>query len=1494
MPRKESSQDIPQDRNQLLKELATLRARARSIEEALADTSAPGSASDAALSASHPQAYPLGDPAFPYQRMVEELSEGLVALSPTHAIRYVNRRFAALLDISPERLLDMDFYDLIVLEDRERFEELLKGSVQQHVELQLIGRDERRVLVETSTRDWVVDGIRTFLVVRDLSERRQDRALLTFQTFLLENVNDAVIVLDPQFRISYWNTGAERLYGWTAVEAIGHPMPDLMSSGATDAERAQIVEHLGSIDKPTGQVMHYRKDGKPLRIEWNTLPLRDAAGALTGFVSVARDITPRRQTQQALQDSEQYFARVFERSPTAMLITHLTDGRILDVNDRFLRLTGYRREQLVGQTTTEVQLWDEPGGRPDFTRILAPAAHNLQLRLRTQAGDMRDVRVAADRIGRQGEDIILTMIDDITERKRFEQQLRTHTQQVRQYAADMQRYAQDAQRHAEERQQHAMRLERMVRERTATLEATNEELKKEISARQSEILIRENTEAKLRQVLRSLEDTMLAFRKSEELLRIGIEAAGLVAWTYDPVKDNVVTIARTENWAKMMPEERAPLFGRGIEYVHPDDRAKVTETLARVLAGEAFSQELRLLLPNGAPRWIVTRGRLLTGVSDPHPLVVGVTQDITEHRQIEDELRRLNRELDAERARWQGVVEGIADEVWVANAEGKISLINLPEVTAMGLAEFTNKTVAQIYEQVDLLTPDGRIRPVEDAPLLRALKGEIVRGEEIMRHRESGRTRHRQYSAAPMRDSGGTITGAVAIVRDITEHKNVQQALRESEERLRVAAEAANIGVWNWKPQTGEVKVSANWNIVFGVSPETDVTFETWRNALHPNDRDTAVNALLFAADSGTEYNVEYRVVWPDGSVRWVADRGRGTYDASGRAVNFAGVNVDITERKRTEEALRQALESASQSEERFRSLYHSLPYLAVVFQKQGAEFILTEYNQTAVTLTRGGVAALVGQTARAIYSTRPDMLERIERAFAEQTVIKYESPYRMVTTGEDKYTISTFVFVPPDRVLLHTEDITDRKRAEAALQAANQRTKDILESIQDGFFALNREWQFTYLNQRARGILDPSSPELTGRNLWQEFPKLVGTPLETAYRQAMVKGIPVHLEQGGIITGAVYDIRVYPSAEGISVYWIDITERKRAQEEIKTLARFPAENPNPVLRLNPAGVILYANDASSPLLDGWGISVGDIVPQPLCGVIAHAFEFQQGRVVDVELKDCFYSFSIAPIHESGYVNLYGRDITDRRRAENQVQQLNQHLERRAVELEIANNELESFTYSVSHDLRAPLSFIDVITTTLQQDHGAQLPGHIQRYLDLIRANAKQMDELITSLLALSRLNRQPLQRKPVDMLGLVHEALETLQKQIQRPDMTIEVHDMPNVEADPVLLKQVWVNLIANAAKFTRKCGNAHIEIGCEPCDGKDPVYYVRDNGVGFDMAQADRLFGVFQRLHNEEDYEGTGVGLAIVQRIIRRHGGRIWAEAQVDQGATFYFAFS
>jgi PAS domain S-box-containing protein len=502
-------------------------------------------------------------------------------------------------------------------------------------------------------------------------------------------------------------------------------------------------------------------------------------------------------------------------------------------------------------------------------------------------------------------------------------------------------------------------------------------------------------------------------------------------------------------------------------------------------------------------------------------------------------------------------------------------------------------------------------------------------------------------------------------------------------------------------------------------------------------------------------------------------------------------------------------------------------------------------------------------------------------------------------------------------------ERTAELEKATGLYKSSEERTRRIIECALDAVISMDNTGHITGWNPQAEIIFGWSSEKALGRMLLE-------TIIPERSREAHMQGVAHYLAAG---QGAVINRRVeltalhrdgheFPIELGITPIWTgksvsfsafvrDITERRQAEAALKASeSRYKMlfeYAPDGIVIADPENNYLDANASICRML---GYTRDEMIHMKASDIV------MPGVILQVPVADesierdqsqyhwrwkfrrkngtTFTAEVIASMIPDG--NMLGmiRDITERQRAEEAIQELNAQLEERVIErtakLEAANHELEAFSYSVSHDLRAPLRAVDGFSQAMLEDYAALLPEEGRRYLETIRHGAQKMGALIDDLLTFSRLSRQPLQFQEINTVSLVRGVLEDLRLDEIDRQLDVRLGVLPPCQGDPALLRQVWINLLSNAVKYTRKRDHAVVEIGCEATP-EGNVYFVRDNGTGFDMRYYDKLFGVFQRLHRAEDYEGTGVGLAIVQRIIHRHGGRVWAEAAVDQGACFYF---
>ncbi|GGA85242.1 PAS domain S-box protein [Puia dinghuensis] len=369
-----------------------------------------------------------------------------------------------------------------------------------------------------------------------------------------------------------------------------------------------------------------------------------------------------------------------------------------------------------------------------------------------------------------------------------------------------------------------------------------------------------------------------------------------------------------------------------------------------------------------------------------------------------------------------------------------------------------------------------------------------------------------------------------------------------------------------------------------------------------------------------------------------------------------------------------------------------------------------------------------------------------------------------------------------------------------------------------------------------------------------------------------------------------------------------DITSMKEV-EEIKNYLAIVVKQSNDAIYLHDReGKIISWNEGAEKIYgfsetEALNMKIWNIVPEHLLSEMQAVInEIVEGKKIESkemrritkygQMIDVIFSASVISDLKGDLrsVAITEREITQQKKADQDIRQLNADLRTNLAELERTNKDLEAFSYSVSHDLRAPLRSINGYARIILEDHPAQLDEELQRLFGNIQNNAKKMGMLIDDLLAFSRLGRRRVTKIPVDLTELACMALNDLDEG-ERTRARISIGALPSTKGDPSLLHQVMVNLISNAVKYSGKRAMPEIEIGSSENE-EEYIYFVKDNGTGFDMAYAHKLFGVFQRLHNDHDFEGTGVGLAIVHRIITKHGGRVWAEGQPDRGATFYFS--
>ncbi len=760
------------------------------------------------------------------------------------------------------------------------------------------------------------------------------------------------------------------------------------------------------------------------------------------------------------------------------------------------------------------------------------------------------------------------------------------------------------------------------------------------------------------------------------------------------------------------------------------------------------------------------------------------------------------------------------------------------------------------------------------------------------------------------------------LTREIAERQQAERALRRSERRFRNLVGGSIQGILIHVDRR-PFYVNQAWAEIHGFTVDEVLAMETVAPLISERDKVRMAEyrtRRLRGEETPTQY--EYEAIRKDGSRIWLENRTNVTTWNDEPAI--LSTVVDITERKRVEQAL-------SASEERFRGAIENLQEGFALYDADDRLVLCNdEYRRlhprtedilkpgmSFETLIRANIAR--GVNADAVGNEEEHIRDRLERHRNPRGPI-----VRHITDG------SWFIIkenrTPDGGVVVTETDITELKRAEANLRDSENRIKDIAEAASDYFWELDENFRFSFVSARDDAVPGYTPDALVGRTRWD----VVGVDPD---QDEMWRDHRATMEAHEPFRDFQYE---YTDPQGQTHYWsvsgnpvFDgdgnfkgyrgaatlITERMRAQaalrESEEKLRTIIDNSPTKIHIKDLDGRYLLINRQSEVLFgvtdaEARGKVSHDIFPKG----VADSFKGHDQRVIDtrqtMEEEEewpfeggirTYLTVKFPILGASGdvvAVGAIGTDITERKKAEAEVRHLNTTLEervaRRTADLEAANKELEAFSYSVSHDLRGPLRTVDGFSRILLEEYSDKLDDQARGYLGRVRAGSQKMGQLIDAILMLSRLTRNELNCIKFDISGVVNAIVTDLKEANSGRDLTFEVSPGVTAVGDEELLRVALENLLGNAVKYTGKKMSAKIEFGATNGDGR-VVYYVRDNGAGFDMAYAHKLFAPFQRVHGPKEFEGNGIGLATVKRIINRHSGNVWAEAEVENGATFYF---
>jgi PAS domain S-box-containing protein len=950
-------------------------------------------------------------------------------------------------------------------------------------------------------------------------------------------------------------------------------------------------------------------------------------------------------------------------------------------------------------------------------------------------------------------------------------------------------------------------------------------------------------------------------------------------------------------------EELLMLSSKDIVYTQEGIR-NLPQRFESLRQGTSRITENQLKRKDGSPVDVEVNARML---SDGR--FVGIVRDISERKNTALKLAQTLKEVsDYKFALNEACIVAITDQ--------------------KGMIRYANDNFCAIskYSREELIGQDHRIvnSGYHTKEFIKSIWTTIANGKvwrnEIKNKAKDGTFYWVDTTIVPFLDDENKPYQYMAIRADITERKKAEENTIASEEKLRFVLDNMIEGIqiigYDWRYQ-----YLNNTALGHGDATRDQLTGYTMMEKYPGIEKTELFGVLKTAMTNRISQKLENKFEYANGSVAW--------YQLSIQPVpeGIFVLSVDITERKRVEEKL-------SASERRFRALIENMED-AIVLNDEASNLI---YQSPSVTRILGYTPQ--DRIGRPVLSyVHPDFREAFLNLY--ETLRNHPSkpfPFQYQFLHKNGHYVWLEGVVTNllkeegvNAIVANYRDVSGRKEAEEKLQHERSLLRTVIDNLPDYIYVKDTQSRFLITNKADIALMnEDSEAAVIGKTAVDVFGPEIGEPFLEHDAEVIRTGLPLidleerHITNNGeqrfLLTTKVPLRDKTNAIIGLVGISRDITKQKQVELDIRNsnyfleLAQRVGKIGHWISDIINAENLIWSIETcrifgiEPDQFDGKGATFFALVhPEDLARLqskVTHAIENKCAFSLDhrIVLRDNTQKW----VHVEGEptldehgnaVNVVGivQDITQRKRIENEIFKLNQELEERVKlrteQLMAANKEMEAFTYSVSHDLRSPLRIIDGYAQILIEDYVSTLDEEGQKILGIIMTNAKKMGQLIDDLLNFSQIGRIKIRQIQFDLNILVHEVLDELRQSGIDVPLNVTLHPLAPAKCDPSLIKLVFMNLLSNAIKYSSATSAPFVEVGMLTEEGKN-IYFVRDNGAGFDMAYYNKLFGVFQRLHSHDEFSGTGVGLAIVQRIVVRHGGKVWAQAKVNEGATFFFS--